>query len=168
MSQPVDDDSENNSNSKPPLIKFIRLNTGEDIISEIVKYDQEDEDFYLLVNPLKIIYSISKSHGGISIALMQWIFPRICDKQEFTLYSNDIITMSNPSEQMETYYWNVLNKFDDMGFVLSPSGREQAPQYGSYDDIEEDENDDIDPTEEELEYINKMLEEVKNGKRKLH
>jgi hypothetical protein len=66
---------------------------------------------------------------------------------------------------METYYWNVLNKFDDMGFVLAPSNRNAMEQM--YED-EDDNEDEVEPTEEELEYINKMLDEVRNGKRKLH
>ena len=164
MHQPVDENSNQSS-----IIKFIRMSTGEDIISEIVKYNENNEEFYILINPLKVIYSVGQTHGGVSIALMQWIFPKICDKQEFPVYSNDIITICSPSKEMEKYYWNVLNKFDDMGFVLSPSGREQPQQYGSYDDFEDDDFEDMmEPTEEELEYINKMLDEVKNGKRRLH
>ena len=159
MHQPVDDNP-----NQSPTIRFIRMNTGEDIIAELVKHNLNDEEFYVLINPLKILYSVSQSHGGVSIALMQWIFPRICDKQEFPIYSADIITMCSPSKQMETYYWNVLNKFDDMGFVLAPSNRKAMEQM--YED--EDEEDDVEPTEEELEYINKMLDEVRNGKRKLH
>lgn len=155
MHQPVETPS--------PCVKFIRMNTGEDIIAELISHKNDDDEFYVLVNPLKIIYTISESHGGISIALMQWIFPRICDKQEFPVYSNDIITMSSPSKQMETYYWNVLNKFDNMGLLLAPTNK-NAVQY----DTEEDDEDEIEPTEEEMEYINKMLDEIKNGKRKLH
>jgi hypothetical protein len=160
MHQPVDENP-----NQSPMIKFIRMNTGEDIIAELVKHNQEDEECYVLINPLKILYSVSQSQGGVSIALMQWIFPRICDKQEFPVYSNDIITMCSPSKQMETYYWNVLNKFDDMGFVLAPSNRNAMEQM--YED-EDDDEDEVEPTEEELEYINKMLDEVRNGKRKLH
>jgi len=152
MHQPIDDG---------PTIKFIRMNTGEDIIAQIVKPDQDDEEYYVLINPLKILYTMSETQG-ISIALMQWIFPRICDSQEFPVYSNDIITMCSPSKQMQTYYWNVLNKFDDMGLVLAPTNRKYQEEEEEY------EYDDIEPTEEELEYINKMLEDVKNGKRKLH
>lgn len=153
MHQPIDEDTNQN-----PMVKFIRMNTGEDIIAEIVKCSEDNEDAYILVNPLKVLYTISETKG-VSIALMQWVFPRICDKQEFTIYSNDIITMCSPSKQMSIYYWNVLTKFTDI-------------KIGSSSDIDgyedEDEYEDIDPTEEELEYINKMLDEIKSGKRKLH
>lgn len=150
MHQPIDEDP-----NQGPTIKFIRMNTGEDIIAEIVKYSEDNEDLYVLVNPLKVLYTISETHG-VSIALMQWVFPRICDKQEFPVYSNDIITMCSPSKQMTTYYWNVLNKFS-------------IPKLSKHEEEEDDyEFDDVEPTDEELEYINKMLDEIKSGKRKLH
>jgi hypothetical protein len=152
MHQPVDGDP-----NQSPILKFIRMNTGEDIIAEITKQNDSDEEFFILINPMKILYSISQTHGGVSIALMQWIFPRICDKQEFPVYSSDIVTMCNPSEQMQTYYWNILNKLDGMG------------NRNYMEDEDEDyEEDDVEPTEEELEYINKMINEIKTGKRKLH
>ena len=68
MHQPIDGDP-----NQSPTIKFIRMNTGEDIIAEIVKYSEDNEDIYVLVNPLKVLYTISKTHG-VSIALMQWVF----------------------------------------------------------------------------------------------
>ena len=145
-----------------PRIKFIRMNTGEDVIAEIVKHKEDDEDLYVLINPLKILYTMNQSSGGVAIALMQWIFPRICDKQEFPVYSSDIITMCDPSEQMETYYWKTLNKFDDMGFDLATTNKRMMDQY------DEDDEDNYEPTEEDLEEINEMLNEIRNGKRKLH
>ena len=50
-------------NTKKPNIKFIRLVTGEDVVSEV----QESENGLCLVNPLKIIYGVNQKTGYISI-----------------------------------------------------------------------------------------------------
>jgi len=144
-------------------IKFIRMNTGEDIISEISKLNLEnDEESYIFINPLKIIYNINPMNGNAILALMQWIFSSICDKQEFRIYSNDIITMSDPSEQMMTYYLKTMDKFNDPRFDLITTNKKMIDQY------EDEDEDEDDPTDEELEEINEMLNDIRNSKRKLH
>ena len=138
-------------------IKFIRMNTGEDVISEISKLNLEnDEESYIFINPLKIIYNVNPMNGNAIVALMQWIFSSICDKQEFHIYSNDIITMCDPSEKMMTYYMKTMDEFN----------KKMIDQYEDEDE-DEDENED-DRTDEELEEIDEMLNEMKNSKRKLH
>ena len=139
-------------------IKFIRMNTGEDLISEISKLDlKNDGESYIFINPLRIIYNVNPKNGNAIVALMQWVFPRICDKQEFRIYSADIITMCDPSESMKKYYTKSLNSFDDL---ISNTNAKMIDQY--------DEEDEDDPTDEELEEIAEMLNEIKNKKRKLH
>lgn len=96
-----------------PEIKFIRLNTGEDLISEVIKMEKEDGSYYVLRNPLKVLYVTTKT-SSLSISLMQWVFHRICEDQDFMIFSNDIITMGNPTPSMLEYYVNSVDHFQEV------------------------------------------------------
>lgn len=96
-------------------IKFIRLSTGEDLISELIEMKKEDEMYYVLRNPLKVLYlSSAKSSSSLSISLMQWVFHRICDDQNFMIYPTDIITIGNPTSSMLEYYVNSVDHFESL------------------------------------------------------
>jgi len=92
-------------------IKFIRLNTGEDIISEITEINYGEKSSFILKNPLKVLYVTSKT-SSLAISLMQWVFHRICEDQEFRMNSNDIIIMGNPTSSMLEYYLNSVEHFE--------------------------------------------------------
>jgi hypothetical protein len=92
-------------------IKFIRLNTGEDLISEVIEVKEEDDTYYILRNPLKVLYVTSKT-SSLAISLMQWVFHRICEDQDFKMYPNDIIIMGKPTGNMLEYYLNSVDHFE--------------------------------------------------------
>ena len=93
-------------------VKFIRLSTGEDLISETTEVKENDSVmYYILHNPLKVVYYTGKQGTSLSISLIQWVFHRICENQNFVLYTNDIVTLGNPSESMENYYWDTVDHF---------------------------------------------------------
>lgn len=140
-------------------VKFIRLNTGEDLASEVVYYKTNDDEYYVLLNPLKIVYSVSQSRPGyLSLSLLQWVLPEICSKQEFTIYPNDILTMSDASDEMDNYYWESLTKLTYL--------EQEKSSKKAMEDI--DDMFDVEVDDTELSYVKEMLEEIKNGKRKLH
>lgn len=140
-------------------VKFIRLNTGEDLASEVVYYKTDDDEYYVLLNPLKIVYSVSQSRPGyLSLSLLQWVLPEICSKQEFTIYPNDILTMSDASDEMDNYYWESLTKLTYL--------EQEKSSKKAMEDI--DDMFDVEVDDTELSYVKEMLEEIKNGKRKLH
>jgi hypothetical protein len=140
-------------------VKFIRLNTGEDLASEVVYYKTDDDEYYVLLNPLKIVYSVSQSRPGyLSLSLLQWVLPEICSKQEFTIYPNDILTMSDASDEMDNYYWESLTKLTYL--------EQEKSSKKAMEDI--DDMFDVEVDDSELSYVKEMLEEIKNGKRKLH
>lgn len=143
-------------------VKFIRLNTGEDLVSQVTEITSEKEHYYVLLNPMKVMY-ISDSSGYMSISLMQWVFYKICELQEFTLFSGDIVTMGNPSEKLIDYYWNTVNKYDELLKVK----KESEFRESLYDDTEID----TDPVDESegLDMIKDILDAIKkNGKGTLH
>ena len=96
-------------------VKFIRLSTGEDIVSEVLEIDEGDGVFYYqLANPMKVVYMIPGNRPGIfSISLMQWIFNRLCNDQSFTLHPSSIITMGTPTDALIDYYWKSIDSSDE-------------------------------------------------------
>lgn len=89
-------------------IKFIRLVTGEDIITEI----KSDENSFTLVKPLKIVYALGEKPGVISIGLVQWIFPDVVASQEMSVKDRDILTMSDPSLDMLKSYRSSIKRLE--------------------------------------------------------
>ena len=69
-------------------VKFVRLVTGEDIISEVMEVDDASGKHVILYNPLKIMYMSSPMNSDkVGISLLEWVFSRISDKQEFRIES---------------------------------------------------------------------------------
>ena len=96
-------------------VKFIRMSTGEDLVSEVVEVKEEDNNYYILVNPLKILYMSGTTNPNVvSITLMQWVFHKVCENQEFTIYPNDVITMANANDSLVEYYNDSIEHFEKM------------------------------------------------------
>lgn len=132
-------------------VKFIRLSTGEDLVSEVVEVKSEDNQHYVLINPLKILYMTGNKPGILSISLMQWIFHRVCDVQEFTIYPTEVVTMANPSSNLIEYYYDSIEQFE-----ANLEKQKKNTEFGS------DEADDIDLLEKIQDYLKT------NHKRILH
>ena len=88
-------------------VEFLRLVTGEDIVSECEVHD----DFYRLINPCKVVYMSSKRDGFLSISLMQWIFSKICEDQIFELPKDQVLIKSKPNEKMMDHYYSSVEHF---------------------------------------------------------
>lgn len=97
--------------SENTIAKFLRLKTGDDIISEVVELQEDDQHFYMLINPLKATYLPSGTTGYLSIAFMPWVFPRICDNQQFVIHYDDVLILSDVSEKMNDYYWDSIDTY---------------------------------------------------------
>lgn len=145
----------------PTKMRFVRLNTGEDLVTELAYIeDKSVGNYYILFNPLKIIYTLGQKPGYLSVSLMQWVFPKICDRQEFIVYASEILTISSTSAHMEAYYYASLERLNEVKL-----------DYGESDDVEDFDEDEIkseDIPESDLDYVNKLLEEMKNNKKRLH
>jgi hypothetical protein len=94
------------------VAKFIRLNNGDDIVAETVEIEDEDGIIYMVYNPLKVFYSHTSHTGYLAVSFMPWVFPKICEHQEFVIHAEDVLLVSNVSESMNEYYWNNLNTQD--------------------------------------------------------
>ena len=96
-----------------PLAKFIRLNNGDDVIADVIETEDEKGILYTLFHPLKVMYIPSERDGYLAIAFTPWVFPRICDQQEFVIHAEDVLMMADVGERMNTYYWeNVDHQYN--------------------------------------------------------
>lgn len=102
-------------------IYHVRLNTGEDLISEVVWPETKpgNEAHIVLVNPMKIICVPSNKPGFVTLSLMQWVFTKISSDQEFNIFSRDILTMSKPNPNLKEYYKETLDYFDRRNTKIS-------------------------------------------------
>ena len=141
------------------IVKFARLSTGEDIVSEIIEYKDNTEEYYTLINPLKIVYVPDDKDGSLYVSLMEWVFPKICSEQKFKIYPSDVITLATVSESMEDYYYEALIRIENL------KKEKKQPKKSDYF-VEEETRQDI--TDEELELINKIMEGLNKPNRKLH
>lgn len=95
-------------------IYHIRLNTGEDLISQVVwpETKKGHEPHVILHHPMKIVCLPSNKPGFVSLSLMQWIFSKITPEQEFNIFSRDILTMSRPTKNLIEYYKETIDYFN--------------------------------------------------------
>ena len=93
-----------------PIAKLVRLQNGDDVISEVVEIEDESGVLYTLFHPLKVVYIPSET-GYLTIAFMPWVYPRICDQQEFVVHSQDILMICDITDKMNEYYWENLDHF---------------------------------------------------------
>lgn len=98
-------------NQDNPIAKFIRLQNGDDIIAETVEIEDEDGILYMVYNPLKVMY-MDVGSGLLSVSFIPWVFPKICEHQEFTIHAQDVLLLSDVSAKMNEYYWNNLLTMD--------------------------------------------------------
>lgn len=151
-----------------PTIRFVRLSTGEDIVTEIVEIKDDKDEYFLFVNPLKIVYITGERKGSIMLSFIEWVFPKICEKQQFKIYPNDILTMGEVTDKMEDYYYETIVKLDkyitpeDDGIDFGNDVSEEDDEYTNASSSKEE------ITEEEIEYLNKIIDDLKNVKGKLH
>jgi hypothetical protein len=96
-------------------IYHLRLNTGEDIISEVLWPETKEghEPHVVLKHPMKIVCIPSGKPGYVSLSLMQWVFTKITSDQEFNVFSRDILTMSKPNESLRGYYIETVDYFSE-------------------------------------------------------
>ena len=98
-----------NDVSDNPVAKFLRLQNGDDVVSQTVEYEDEHGIMYMLINPMKVMYGHSHQ-GYLSVSFMPWIFPKMVEHQEFMLHADDVILMSDVSEKMNIYYWENVDQ----------------------------------------------------------
>lgn len=147
-------------------IKFVRMQSGEDLITELIHVKNEKDDYYQFINPLKIIYMLGQKNGSVSLSLVEWIFPRICETQEFQVYPSDVVTMGQCTNELTDYYYEALFKFAQSKDEIDLHKIMESKTKKIH--VKTEESDDNNPTDEEVEYIKKVLDDLTKTKRILH
>ena len=94
-----------------PIAKLVRLQNGDDVIAEVMEMEDESGVLYTLFHPLKVVYIPSDTTGYLTVAFMPWVFPRLCDQQEFVIHSEDILFIADVASKMNDYYWENMDYY---------------------------------------------------------
>jgi hypothetical protein len=141
------------------IVKFVRLTTGEDLITQVTEFISDDDHHYVLMSPMKILYLTGKT-GSMTISLMQWVFNRICDKQTFTIYPEDVLMVADATDDIIEYYWDSISFYDDM------TQTKKEERESSFIEAELDDKSIDDDTARDM--ITEMLETIRKDRGKLH
>jgi hypothetical protein len=141
-------------------VKIIRLQNGEDLISDCIMDD--GEEWIQLNDPMSLI--VKRSIKGTVMMMVPWLPLEVVSDNIATISFHDVLTFAEPKEDLVEYYINMVEqakisvaKNDDVLKVL----KDELLEYR--DEILED----ILP--EEQEKIRSYLENSSNDrKKKLH
>jgi hypothetical protein len=141
----------------PVTLKFIRMTSGEDVITEYQTVTEEEGEYFLLQNPMKVLYLANpEKPNRISVSLMSWIFPSICADQSFVLHPNDVVTMGTPAKEIAEYYYQLTR--GEMSGDREPTPEElEALEQEGFTPVSED----------EVEQIRNFLRKTPAEKKKL-
>jgi len=120
-----------------PNAKLVRLQNGDDIIAEVVEMEDENGVIYALFHPLKVVYVPSETTGYLTVAFMPWVFPRICEQQEFIIHSQDILFMSDVAPKMNEYYWNNMDYYTKKVKPEEEELNKKAEEENSFERLKE-------------------------------
>ena len=93
------------------IAKFIRLKNGDDIIAEAFETGDDTGDYITVINPLKAMYVPAGTSGYLQIAFLPWVYPRICDQQEFNINRQEVLLYQEVAEKMNEYYWESVEHY---------------------------------------------------------
>ena len=130
-------------------IKIVRLQSGEDIMADII--EDEENDTIFLDNPMHIIFKRIPT-GQTVMMMMPWLPIEIIKENSAIVYSSDILTIIEPKEDLVDYYGTVVIE-----------AQQRMEEKRDFSNEEDDEYDEEEIDEEEL---FEVLKEKK--KHKLH
>jgi hypothetical protein len=130
-------------------IKIVRLQSGEDIMADIIQ--DEENDTVFLNNPMHIIFKRIPT-GQTVMMMAPWLPIEIIKENNAILYASDILTMIEPKDDLVDYYGNV---------VIEAQLRMEEKRDFSPSDDDDDDEEDGELNEEEL---FELLREKKNQK----
>jgi hypothetical protein len=134
-------------------IKIVRLQSGEDIMADII--EDEENDTIFLDNPMHIIFKRMPT-GQTVMMMMPWLPIEIIKENNAIVYATDILTMIDPKEDLINYYGNVV--------VEAQHRMVEQRNFNelTYDDGEEEQDDEYDELAEDE--LFEILREKKSSK----
>jgi len=131
-------------------IKIIRLQTGEDIIATYVEDDENDA--VVLNNPMHILFKRMVT-GQTYMVMMPWLPMELIKENNALIYTEDILTIIEPKDDLVEYYNNVVDntkldegdekKLREKLFDDVESNLEEGEEIELFDSSEDDELDSI-------------------------
>lgn len=92
-------------------LNVLRLKSGEDIIAVVTNViGTPGGNLITIREPLRLLYMMANAGGTITVALIEWIFPRVSDVKEVTLNSSDILFIIPPTDSLIQYYNEYISK----------------------------------------------------------
>lgn len=93
-----------------PAVMFVRLKTGDDVVAELTEVQYNEDHYYMLSNPMIVSY-VNDGDGRMQILLYPWVFPKVCQHQDFTIHVSDILLVSGVTETMINYYTESVSSY---------------------------------------------------------
>jgi len=118
-------------------IKIVRLQSGEDIMADII--EDEENDTIFLDNPMHIIFKRIPT-GQTVMMMMPWLPIEIIKENSAIVYSSDILTIIEPKEDLVDYYGTVV--------IEAQQRMEEKRDFSNEEEDDEYDEEEID--EEEL------------------
>lgn len=104
------DHHEDNEIPVEKLVKFIRMKNGEEIVTQLMTFT-DDEDFYhIFVCPLKILF-IETEGKSRTFILREWVVSEFCSEQEFTVYPDEMQLVGSASQPLIDHYFDALDRY---------------------------------------------------------
>ena len=129
-------------------IKIVRLQSGEDIMADILQ--DEENDTIMLDNPMQVIFKRIPT-GQTVMMMMPWLPIEIIKENSAVVYSSDILTIIEPKDDLVNYYGSVV--------IEAQQRMEEKRDFSPSEEDEDEEDEELD--EEEL---FELLREKKNQK----
>lgn len=94
-----------------PPVKFVRLKTGEDLISYCVPHVGHLQ----LIHPVRVYYYIDEDTGKMAITMAEWVTASIIKVPIFELQIGDVLLLKETSDSMETAYAKIVAHYREKG-----------------------------------------------------
>jgi hypothetical protein len=120
-------------------IKIVRLQSGEDIMADIIQ--DEENDTIFLDNPMHIIFKRIPT-GQTVMMMAPWLPIELIKENNAIVYASDILTIIEPKDDLVRYYGNVVHE--------AQHRMEEQRNFSELDDEEDDEIEEEEINEEEL------------------
>ena len=91
-------------------IFYIKINNGEDIVATVL---DEDDEFYYITFPLKLIYSRIMPSNAVSLGLIPWVPSEELMNSIFRIFKINTITMLPAPEKLKLSYETHINLSKD-------------------------------------------------------
>lgn len=90
-------------------IRYIKLNNGDDIISEI---STENELEYTFVNPMKVVVDTDVMNHRQVIFLHPWLPTSVVKKNSVQIHASFIFCTTEVLQDVEEYYVNMISEIE--------------------------------------------------------